>query len=245
MVFLFRRFVDVKKRIVACIQQLIMYKYLLVLFVFLAACAEPAAVDEPLKQSVVANRSQPAKNLPTLTQLFDSARSVKELEFHCWIPEPFLYFKSGRFIEPDVTTAVVAKELNDSTIEIQLWSLHMDIWTLLSQTEVFGPGIAFSMNCADYNFDGQTDIYHNVSCSNGYALRRGNLIIVSPETLEMTRHPEAAELANIWPDERNRRIRSAICIACKNTMKDTCELTSKWMHDSLVTTDTVCPCDVH
>lgn len=221
-----------------------MRKHFLLLFIFAAACSEPDAGSGTENASVSAAESTSINTTPTITQLFDSARSVGELEFQCWTPGPFLYFRSGRFIEDDVTTAVVAQEQNDTTIEIQLWSLHFDIWTLLSETEVFGPGMAFSMNYADYNFDGQTDIYQNVSCSNGYAQRYGNLLLIDPLTSEMKLCREASSLSNMRIDAHRQCIFSSKVIWCrKNGFRDTCVLTNEWISDSLITTSTDCPCE--
>jgi hypothetical protein len=217
------------------------------LVVSFAACSAPelnqAEIDSASSENT-ATAVSPLSRTIYDTQLFDSARNLGALEFIRLDSAAFLYFRSGKFIEPDVITAIVAADLTDSTIEIQLWSLHMELWTLLSQIEVRGPGVAFSMNYADYNFDGQTDIYQNISTSNGYPQSYGNLLLVDPITLEMTICHEAAALTNMRPDAHTQRIFSSKVIWCeKNGLKDTCVLTHEWIQDSLLTINTKCPCE--
>ena len=220
-----------------------MRKYFTTLIVLAAACGTPASQQANTSDTLAIKNG--AEITPDLAQpLFDSARTVDTIEYSNWSNGHFLYFRSGRFLVPDITTAVVAESKTDSTIGIQLWTLHQEIWTLQSEQEFSGPGMSFRMNYADYNFDGQTDIYHTVSCSNGFSQCYGNLLLVDPFALEMTPYAESHALGNMRPDPAKQCVHSTEVIWCKNNgLRDTCLLTGKWINDSIVTIAKTCPCE--
>lgn len=171
----------------------------------------------------------------TIANLLEKAIKVDTLEYDNW--QPFLYFKSGYFLNNRRKTALMVTELTDTTVLIKLYSYHDGNWILHSSVEgLDGPGASFSPMFDDFNFDGQTDIYIQVSASNGYSLSRGHLIIVDPLTLELEVHHEARDLANMKPDRKTHSIISVEVIECKsNLLKEVGIWTNKWVNGQLKT----------
>lgn len=62
----------------------------------------------------------------------------------------------------------------------------------------------------DFNFDKQTDIYIQVSASNGRALSRGHLLTIDPLTKKIIQHAEARDLANMKPDPKTKTVVSQL-----------------------------------
>lgn len=217
-----------------------MRKILLVLVLFAAACTqETERISVSCFSAARKLRAETGHSLMGL--LFHRARTGDAFTFSQW--KPFLYFSSGRDIFPDQTTALVAEEAGDTTISISMWTLHNEIWTQQSAVYVTGPGMAFGITLADFNFDGQTDIYHNVSCSNGYALRRGNLITIDPASMQMVLHAEAGRLANMRPDSAKHCVWSCDWAECiQYGYSDTCQIANEWKNDSLITISRTCSC---
>lgn len=88
----------------------------------------------------------------------------------------------------------------------------------------------------DYNFDGQTDLYIQVSTSNGWSLSRGHLIIIQPMTKKFDLHKEARDFANMTPDIKTKTVMTELWNAYD--MKNRHQLTfftNKWVKGKLKT----------
>lgn len=61
-------------------------------------------------------------------------------------------------------------------------------------------GIQCDFIFADYNFDGQIDLYVQATVSNGLAFSYGYLIIMDKDLMKMREYKEARNLASIYPN---------------------------------------------
>jgi hypothetical protein len=159
--------------------------------------------------------------------------------------EPFLYFKSGYFLDKNKKSAIFIHCTTDSTYSVQLYSANNSRWQL---TDSVGGLDAFTVQFFpifdDYNFDQQNDIYIQVTVSNGYSLSRGHLILINPRTGKLEIHQEARKLANMKPDKKTQSIISEEAIWCKKSgFKEVGVWTHKWEKGVLKTIKKDYPCE--
>jgi hypothetical protein len=64
----------------------------------------------------------------------------------------------------------------------------------------------FSLTLNDFNFDGQIDIYIQVSATNGWSLSKGHLLLIDPRTKKLEFHKETEDFANMIPDQNTKTI---------------------------------------
>lgn len=178
----------------------------------------------------------------TIQQLLSLAIEEDTILHQSASRRPFLYFRSGNFISESRKHAVVICSASDTTVWVDLYQITSTGWAKREMlTELSGPGIAFSVIYDDYNFDGITDLFIAESCSNGYSLCRGNLLITDSSTRFIALHPEANGLANMKTEPGNKLIHSDSVIWCKG-IESICALTSVWKGGQLVTSRRDCPC---
>lgn len=209
------------------------------------ACHHPEEKQESTvaKDKVAQNGSEEFVPIDTIAHLLAKAAKMDTLEFDNW--RPFIFYKSGYFLNRKVKSALVVNEISDTTIAVKLYSLQGDNWLLNSTIEnLDGPGIAFGPKFDDYYFDGQTDVYIQVTISNGYSLSRGHLLTINPFTLKLQNHPEARDLGNMRPDIKSNSVISDEVIWCKSDgFKEVCKRTNKWDKGVLKFIDKQCPCE--
>lgn len=142
---------------------------------------------------------------PSIYTLLGKAIKTNTLEYNNInefdTPEKFLFFRSGTFLGQSVKKAIAINCLSDTTFSIKLFSMIGQTWQLLdSITGLEAFPWQFDLQTKDYNFDGQQDVYIQVSASNGWSLSRGHLILINPNLNKFELHPEARDLANMSVD---------------------------------------------
>lgn len=172
------------------------------------ACNQaPLAQDKKITQDTIAATNPVMVSADTLVSLLDSAILVDTLEFFNW--EPFQFFKSGHLLSKTEKNAITVICPTDTTYTLKLYRMQQDKWELVDTlTNLDAFPIQFNSIFQDYNFDGQTDLYIQVTVSNGWATSRGHLIIIDPKTNRLQLHEEAREFGNMKPDFRTKTIKS-------------------------------------
>lgn len=177
--------------------------------------------------------------LEKITRLLDEALTVDTLEFNNEFEtnQSFLFFKSGRIISKSEKNALVVVCPTDTTYMVRLYSIQSNKWNLSDSTSGLDAfPTQFDPIFDDYNFDGQTDIYIQVSASNGWSLSRGHLIIIEPKTKKFELHKETRDFANMTPDIKTKTIKSELWNGYD--MKNRHQLTiftNKWVNGQLKT----------
>ena len=177
--------------------------------------------------------------LEKITRLLDKALTVDTLEFNNEFEanQSFLFFKSGHIISKSEKNALVVVCPTDTTYMVKLFSIQSNKWNL---SDSIGGLDAFPTQFDpifdDYNFDGQTDIYIQVSASNGWSLSRGHLIIIEPKTKKFELHKETRDFANMKPDIKTKTVKSELWNGydTKNRHQLTI-FTNKWVNGQLKT----------
>ena len=150
----------------------------------------------------------------TLAILFNNALILDTVEFlNGFIDthKSFLFFKSGNIIDKKEKNALVVVCQTDTTYTIKLYSIQNDKWSLTdSICDLDAFPFQFDVFFEDYNFDEQTDLYIQVTASNGWSLSRGHLIIINPKTKKLEQHKEAREFANMIPDKKTKTVKSEL-----------------------------------
>ena len=94
----------------------------------------------------------------------------------------------------------------------------------------------FDLIFDDYNFDEQTDLYIQVTASNGWSLSRGHLITIDPKTKKLKLHTETRDFANMTPDKRTKTVRTELWNGYnKNGSVQLTVFTNKWIAGKLKT----------
>jgi hypothetical protein len=183
-------------------------------------------------------QTHPVKDtlLDNIAGLFKKALTSDTVEFDAY--KPFLFFKSGRILSKTEKNALVVTCPTDTTYTIRLYSLQADQWKLLdSISDLDAFPIQFDPIFDDYNFDGQTDLYIQVSASNGWSLSRGHLIVIDPKTKKFELQKETRDFANMKPDLKTKSVMTELWNGYD--MKGRHQLTiftNKWVNGQLTTT---------
>jgi hypothetical protein len=153
--------------------------------------------------------------LDKISELLDKGLASDTLEFNNQFEfdtyKSFLFFKSGNIISKTEKNALVVVCPTDTTYTVRLYSIPNKRWNIsdsISELDAFPT--QFDPIFADYNFDGQTDIYIQVSASNGWSLSRGHLIIIDPKTKKFLLHREARDFANMTPDLKTKTVKAEL-----------------------------------
>ena len=179
----------------------------IILFLFLV-CLLPC---DNFKNKVLI--PEPAVNIspPDVNELLAKALKAKNLEFNNSYGfsklDGFLFFKSGHLLDSSEVNAIAVNCRYDTTYSIKLYLRKDTSWQLedsISGLEAFPWQFNLSFN--DYNFDMQTDIYIQVSASNGWSLSRGHLILIDPRSKKFDLHKEARDFANMCIDQFSKTI---------------------------------------
>jgi len=186
---------------------------------------------QTVKNKLVGNVTELLKKALTS----DTVEFNNEFEFDTY--KSFLFFKSGDILRKTEKNAVVVTCPTDSTYTVKLYSLQSDQWKLsdsISELDAFPT--QFDPIFDDYNFDGQTDIYIQVSASNGWSLSRGHLIIIDPKTKKFELHSETRDFANMTIDVKTKTVKTELWNGYD--MKGRHQLTifiNKWVNGQLKT----------
>ena len=176
-----------------------------------------------------------------LAELFDKALISDTVEFLNGFDslELFLFFKSGHIISKSEKNALVVVCPTDTTYTIRLYSIKNERWGLIdSISDVDAFPFQFDIIFDDYNFDEQTDLYIQVTASNGWSLSRGHLIVIDPKTKKLELHKEAREFANMTPDKKSKMVKSELWNGwdIEGEGQQLTIFTNKWINGHLKTT---------
>ena len=175
----------------------------------------------------------------TLTGLFNKALTSDTVEFLSGLDalDSFLFFKSGHLINKAEKNVLVVACPTDTTYMVRLYSIQNDKWNLMdSISDLDAFPVQFDVIFDDYNFDGQTDLYIQVTVSNGWPLSRGHLIIIDPRTKKLELHKEAREFANMTPDKKTKTVKSELWNEGDINGQQLTIFTNKWINGQLKTT---------
>jgi hypothetical protein len=208
-----------------------------------AQTENPMAVVDPLTgDKKVANDGLSVEvSTDTLYKLLDQAIQLDTFEFsNC---APFLFLKTGNFLSQTEKSAILVSCATDSTYRVEHYSQLSNSWIKNDDIELPDAFSAqFSLDFEDYNFDGQTDFYVQISVSNGYALSLGHLLTINPETKKIQIHPETRELANMGVDSKSKTIISEEVVwNVDYGFQGVCDLRSKWISGRLKVVKRECP----
>lgn len=148
-----------------------------------------------------------------ISELLDKAIKVDSIEFNNQFEnkQSFLFFKSGHIISKTDKNALVVVCPTDTTYTVRLYSFQTYQWKLLDSIgDLKAFPTQFDPIFDDYNFDGQTDLYIQVSASNGWSLSRGHLIIIDPKTKKFELHRETRDFANMTPDIKTKTVKTEL-----------------------------------
>jgi hypothetical protein len=148
---------------------------------------------------------------PSVKSLLEQALKSKNTKFdntyEIDLADQFQFFQSGHILDSTEVNAISVKCGNDTTYTLKLYSLKNLTWILLDSIgELDAYPWQFDLNLKDYNFDGQTDIYIQVSASNGWSLSRGHLILINPLSKKLELHNETRDFANMSVDPCSKSI---------------------------------------
>ncbi|NMD00136.1 MAG: hypothetical protein GYA62_10495 [Bacteroidales bacterium] len=185
---------------------------------------------------IVANSDPWANYSDTLKVLLDKSISNDTIEIECF--KHFLFFKSGHLFDRNQKHALSVTCPTDSTYKVEMYILEKGAWTLMDTLKSLDAfPIQFATTLKDFNFDRQTDLYIQVTISNGWPLSRGHLIIIYPKTKKFQLHPETREFANMEPDSISKTVFSEVWDGYDNKSgeQNLILLTNKWINNKLVT----------
>lgn len=150
------------------------------------------------KLSTSYHRENTIVKMDTLYDILAKSNKIDSLEYENW--EPFLYLKTGNFISEKDKNAILVFNNTDTTYQIELYTLEKEKWIKNDAlTNIEANPMQFYVITQDYNFDGQKDIYLQMSASNGWSLSRGHLLTID-KNKKLNLHQETKTLANMTPD---------------------------------------------
>ena len=148
-----------------------------------------------------------------ISGLFDKALFSESLEFNNAFDfdslQSFTFFKSGSFLRETEKNALIVQCEKDTTYIIKLYKFKDNGWQIIDSInglEAFP--WQYDAIFDDYNFDGQKDIFIQLSASNGWSLSRGYLFILDQSTMRLNLHSETNDFANMSPDHQTQTILS-------------------------------------
>lgn len=195
------------------------------------ATHDKTETSDTLRKTVITKDSV----VERINRILDNALTKDTLDISR--DKPFLYFKSGNLISKTEKNAFVVDCPTDTTYTVRLYSNQNNKWYILDSInglEAFP--IQFEAIFDDYNFDGQIDIYIQVSISNGWPLSTGHLIIIDPNTKKFNLHKEARNYANMTLDIQNKTVNTESCFDYgKKGRHQLIIYTNKWVNGKLKT----------
>jgi hypothetical protein len=188
---------------------------ILLLGLTIFSCNQTQTTQDKIVTTDTISKTIVAKDtvLEKITKLLDKALTADTLEFNNEFEtsQSFLFFKSGHIVSKTEKNALVVVCPTDTTYTVKLYSIQNNKWTLsdsISGLDAFPT--QFDPIFDDYNFDGQTDIYIQVSASNGWSLSRGHLILIDPKTKTFELHKETRDFANMTPEPKTKTVKTEL-----------------------------------
>ena len=203
------------------------------------ACNQTQTSQDKIVSNDTITQRNKTVSVDKIAELFEKALTIDTLEFNNQFEknQSFLFFKSGHIISNAEKNALVVVCPTDTTYMVRLYSIQNNKWNLsdsVSGLEAFPT--QFDPIFDDYNFDGQTDIYIQVTASNGWSLSRGHLIVIDPKTKKFDLHKETRDFANMTPDLKTKTVKTELWNGYD--MKGRHQLTiftNKWVNGQLKT----------
>lgn len=136
-------------------------------------------------------------------------------------PHLLLYFNMEHHYGTKAKSAIVAWMLNDTTAYSDVYTLRVNIWKgsghpVLMPIIGFSPAY-FGARVADYNFDGNADIYYTFYNTMGAVYGYGYILTYDPARHCLKLVPESIDIADPVIDAKHKRI---ISIDYSNEMAD-------------------------
>jgi hypothetical protein len=194
-----------------------------------------------LEKKVVQKDVKLKVTVDTLYKLLDKSKQLDTFEFSNW--EPFLLIKTGNLLSQTKKNAILVSCPSDSTYSVELYTELANYWRKNDEIELPDAfPVQFDLDFQDYNFDGQTDIYLQISASNGYALSRGHLLTIDPKTKKIQTHPETRALSNMRTDPMSKTVISEdVMWSDEYGFQGVCDLKNKWVEGKLKIVKRECP----
>ena len=195
--------------------------------------------DKIVSNDTITQTTNQAVSIDKIAELFEKAITVDTLEFNNQFEnnQSFLFFKSGHIISKTEKNALIVVCPTDTTYTVRLYSIRNNKWNVsdsISGIDAFPT--QFDPIFDDYNFDGQTDIYIQVSSSNGWSLSRGHLIIIDPTTKMFDLYEETRDFANITPDMKTKTVKTELWNGYDMENRHQLTIfTNKWVNGKLKT----------
>lgn len=196
---------------------------------------EKTALIDTVSKTLLFEETGPEKAARLLNSaaISDSLKFNNQFEFDSI--QSFLFFKSGKIISKTEKHALVVVCSTDTIYTIKLYSIKdkkSKLLDTIAGLEAFP--WQFDSIFEDYNFDGQTDIFIQVSASNGWSLSRGHLIIIEQKTKKLNLHKEARDLANMTPDKKTKTVKTELWNGYDNRGRHHLTVfTNRWINGKL------------
>lgn len=203
------------------------------------ACNQTQTSQDKIVSNDSITQTNKSNSIYKIAELFNKALTLDTLEFNNQFEntQSFLFFKSGHIISKTEKNVIVVVSPTDTTYTVRLYSIQNNKWSISDSISGIDAFTAqFDAIFADYNFDGQTDIYIQVSASNGWSLSRGHLIIIDPKTKTFDLHNETRDFANMTPDSKAKTVKTELWNGydLQNRHQLTI-ITNKWVNGKLKT----------
>lgn len=210
---------------------------ILLLGLTIFSCNKTQTKQDTISKTVVAKDTV----LDKITELLNKALIADTLEFNNEFEfdtyKSFLFFKSGPIISKTEKNALIVVLPTDTTYTVRLYSIQNNTWNIsdsISGLDAFPT--QFDPIFDDYNFDGQTDIYIQVSASNGWSLSRGHLIVIDQKTKKFDLHKETRDFANMTPDIKTKTVKTELWNGYNMKRRHQLTIfTNKWVNGKLKT----------
>lgn len=216
---------------------------ILFLWLLLLGCLQTnPSQKESVKQNLNENLSKVDSS--TVDQAMNKALYIDSMDAFS-ATYPIYFLTSGHFLNDSVKNLLVTQQIDTLNYIIELYIQQGGVW--LKQSELKTADISiihYYPTFHDFNFDGQKDIYIQVSASNGYVMSRGHVITVNKSNSAMVFHPEVRNEANLTADPATKLVISEEYISCTNPpYPDVCKKRLKWTQNRLVFKSRKCPCN--
>ncbi|UKN01983.1 hypothetical protein K6119_00445 [Paracrocinitomix mangrovi] len=213
----------------------------LLLLILLFSCDETSKKSEG-KEEHIELITAPTYNLEdTLSTFLTTALLQDTLEQDNY--DPFYFFKSGHLFTDTANHAIFIKEV-EGLFVMDIWKQEDNFWLNTGHIDTLPSSLlSFNISFIDFNFDGYNDIFINTSCSNGYAMIRGYLIIVDPINKSLFYHNEVADFANFSVDSKRKIVIAEQFTECNSSFKSPPdEVHFKWKDSLLVEVNRINKC---
>jgi hypothetical protein len=227
----------------------------LFLIILLASCGNDKPKNDPsTKDSISLTKTnkhrikpvEPENDPVLLAHLYQFVGSGEKVDTMLGNQNNSVYYcKIGNFLLPAKKNALL---IHRGAVELFIYKndnpIKVDSITVL---DIGDEKWEFQVTYADYNFDGQKDIYIQRTISNGWPMSIGCLITINRRTNKLERHDECDDLANMKPDPKRKVVISDSIAQCYSSVTreekpQLCKLINIWVDNRLKTMPSRCRC---